>query len=79
MKSCDECGIRSSGAVVREHENGRDLCKDCWPGGECERCGRKTEQTTLSGKYRCQCCQNTIRGQDVTREDGQSDLERWSQ
>jgi len=79
VTTCEECGVTSQGAIIVETDDGRKLCQNCRGTGACERCGAETDETTLSGKYRCQRCQNTIRGQDVTREDSQSDLGRWSQ
>lgn len=75
--TCEECGVGSRGAFIREFEDGRDLCEDCWPTGECERCGNETDETTLSGEYRCERCQEKIRNEDRARPADQSSLDAW--
>jgi len=79
MTSCDDCGVGSRGALIREHGVGRELCEDCWPTGECGRCGNATDETTLSGEYRCRRCQETIRSRDSTRDASQSGLDNWGE
>ena len=78
VTACEECGITSRGAVVRKFEDGRELCEDCWPDGECRRCGRETSQITLSGEYRCRECQRRKRQEKTTRDADQEGLGRWS-
>lgn len=79
MKSCDACGVTGRGARIVEHDDGRDLCEDCRPAGKCERCGRETEETTLSGSFRCQQCQAKIRDEKRTRDADQPGLREWSE
>jgi tRNA(Ile2) C34 agmatinyltransferase TiaS len=66
--------VTSQGAFIVETEDGRTLCKDCRGAGACERCGRETDQTTLSGAYRCRECARAKRAEDRTREAGQQGL-----
>jgi hypothetical protein len=77
VTACKECGVGNSGAYLIE-EGDRTLCTDCAGPGECERCGAETEETTLSGEWRCESCQQTRRDEDTTREAGQPGLGRWS-
>lgn len=79
MSACDECGVTSRGAFIVEHDDGRELCSDCRPAGECERCGRETDETTLSGDYRCRQCQQQKRREQRTRDATQEGLGRWAQ
>lgn len=74
---CEQCGVTSRGAFITEID-GEMVCEDCVPIGECERCGRETDQLTFSGKYRCEDCRDHARGQDTTRDAGQSGLGEWS-
>lgn len=78
MSVCDDCGVTSRGAYIVETDDGRELCEDCRGAGECERCGRETDETTLSGDYRCRECQQKKRGESRTRDAGQPGLGRWS-
>lgn len=79
MTTCDECGVTSLGAYIAETDDGRELCRDCRGAGECERCGRETDETDLTGEFRCPDCQQRRRNQDTTRDAGQEGLGRWSQ
>lgn len=79
MTSCNECGVTSKGAFIVEIDDGRYLCRDCRGSGACERCGRETDETTLSGRFRCSDCQNRKRCEDTTRDAEQEGLGRWSQ
>ena len=79
MTTCDDCGVTSQGAFIVEAEDGRDLCRACRGAGECERCGRETDETTLSGEFRCPDCQSKKRREDTTRDADQEGLGRWSQ
>jgi len=39
----------------------------------------ETDETTLSGSYRCRECQRKKRGEKRTRDAGQEGLGRWAQ
>lgn len=73
MAECEQCGVGSRGAFLLE-DGDRTLCTDCAAPGECKRCGRGTDETTLSGDWLCGDCQNQRGEQYDTREDGQAAL-----
>lgn len=45
--------------------------------GECHRCGRETDATTLDGKYRCESCQDVLNERDTTRDAEQEGLDGY--
>lgn len=75
---CAECGVGSRGAFLLTVD-GKTLCQDCVAPGECDRCGRETDETTLSGEWRCSDCQGARRDQHETRDANQYDLGEWSE
>jgi hypothetical protein len=53
--ACADCGVGNRGAFLVEID-GRTLCEGCAAPQPCERCGRPTDDTTLSGTFRCAEC-----------------------
>lgn len=46
---------------------------------ECERCGRSTDQTDLSGSWVCDHCREVMEDSGVSRPAGQLDLSKACQ
>lgn len=77
MSTCEECGVTGRGAFIADTD-GRELCTDCAAPGECERCGRETNQRTLTGDWLCAHCGDR-ESRSVTRDSSQhalADFER---
>jgi len=77
MTSCEQCSVGGRGAFLIKSDD-QTLCTDCAGPGECIRCGAETTETTLSGEWRCESCQERDAEQDTTRDAGQPGLGRWS-
>ena len=77
MTECAECGVTSQGAFLVDVD-GELLCEDCRGPGSCERCGRETSETTLSGSFRCPDCQEVRRSEETSRPEMQKGLGEWS-
>ncbi|MBX0325785.1 hypothetical protein EGH21_22465 [Halomicroarcula sp. F13] len=74
---CEQCGVTSRGAVVREFGD-EMLCVDCAAPGECKRCGAKTSELTLAGDWLCGRCQDQRQDQQKCREASQHGLGRFA-
>lgn len=74
---CEDCGVTSRGALVREFGD-ETLCVDCAAPGECKRCGAETPELTLVGEWLCSRCQGSRRDQQQSREADQHGLGRFA-
>jgi len=74
---CEQCGVTSRGAVVRDFGDDT-LCVDCAAPGECQRCGAETANLTLSGKWQCESCGDQRAEQQQSREADQHSLGRFA-
>ncbi|GAA3882744.1 hypothetical protein [Haloarcula argentinensis] len=74
---CEQCGVTSRGALIREFD-GEELCIDCAAPGDCSRCGTDTSELTLAGEWLCQSCQDIRSDRDTTRDANQEGLGRFA-
>jgi len=77
MSECEQCGVTSRGALIREFGD-ELLCIDCAAPGDCSRCGTDTSELTLAGEWLCKSCQNQRREQQESRDLGQHGLGRFA-